>query len=324
MSYLFFILAVARRLSPFKIQAISTLVVLSLSGCAGHVPLEKGDGAHTSSSERVRNGAESAHIVPNVITAEPDGYPEDRDVSHIPNATVRYEPRTQAGNRSPYKVAGKTYRVISDPRSYQKRGKASWYGTKFQGRRTANGERYDMFKMTAASPELPIPSYVRVTNLQNSLEVVVRVNDRGPFKSGRIIDLSYAAAKKLGFHAQGTADVEVEYLDNQTPAMKAQIAKQPLSNSSAVHELPMGFSPGRTWFQVGAFSSLQNADKVIDMLERYTELPITLFTPELDAAQLFKVRVGPLQNRQQAQDLYKQIIDLNYGRPKLLNSLLED
>src|SRR5690606_5559131 len=141
-----------------------------------------------------------------------DGAPWwDVDVSKIPDAV----PVPHVGNykASPYTVLGKTYYPIQDARNYQAVGTASWYGTKFHGQATANGEAYDLYGMTAAHKTLPLPSYVRVTNLDNGVSVVVRVNDRGPFYSDRIIDLSFAAAKKLGYAEKGTARGKVEGLD---------------------------------------------------------------------------------------------------------------
>ena len=146
------------------------------------------------------------------------------DMSHVPDAQPKYELRTQAGNRNPYSVFGKTYFLLEDERNYKERGIASWYGYKFNGERTSNGELYDMFSMTGAHKTLPIPSYVRVTNLDNHKNVVVRINDRGPFFENRIIDLSYAAAQRLGITQEGTGNVEVEVIvpeDDPRPPLRA-------------------------------------------------------------------------------------------------------
>jgi len=128
---------------------------------------------------------------------------------HLKDAKPRWEQRTRAGNAPSYTVLGKTYRTLTTAQGYQRRGIASWYGRKFHGKKTANGEKYDMYAMTAAHKTLPIPSYVRVRNLNNGKEAIVRINDRGPFVDNREIDLSYAAAFKLGVFQQGTAPVEV-------------------------------------------------------------------------------------------------------------------
>jgi rare lipoprotein A len=134
------------------------------------------------------------------------------DVDAIPEPEVRNEPRSRYGNRSPYVVLGKSYTVRDTPEGYVEQGLASFYGNKFHGRKTSNLEVYDMYAFTAAHKSLPLPSYARVTNLSNGKSIVVRVNDRGPFHAGRIVDLSYAAAVKLGVHRTGTARVEVRGL----------------------------------------------------------------------------------------------------------------
>jgi rare lipoprotein A len=143
---------------------------------------------------------------------EPDSVPGDiPDVDRIPEPTVRDEPRSRYGNRS-YSVLGTRYEVLPSAEGYDEIGIASFYGNKFHGRRTSNLEVYDMYAFTAAHKTLPLPSYARVTNLDNGRSVVVRINDRGPFHPGRIIDLSYAAAVKLGYRDKGTARVEVKGL----------------------------------------------------------------------------------------------------------------
>jgi rare lipoprotein A len=141
-----------------------------------------------------------------------DDGPHERPPSNldaVADATPRVEPLHRYANR-PYTVFGKSYRPLASLQPFRQRGMASWYGKRFHGQKTSSGEVYDMYKMTAAHPTLPIPSYARVTNLANGRSVVVRINDRGPFHAGRIIDLSYVAAWKLGYIAAGSAQVEVE------------------------------------------------------------------------------------------------------------------
>jgi rare lipoprotein A len=135
----------------------------------------------------------------------PDG------LENLPDAEPKVEPLLPRANR-PYVVFGKKYIPITDDRPFKQRGKGSWYGKKFHGQKTSSGEIYDMYKMTAAHPTLPLPSYVRVTNVKNGAQVIVRVNDRGPFHANRVIDLSYTAALKLGYIGQGSAELEVERL----------------------------------------------------------------------------------------------------------------
>ncbi|MEN1972300.1 septal ring lytic transglycosylase RlpA family protein [Luteimonas sp. MJ204] len=146
---------------------------------------------------------------PGVADTTPDYVP---DVDAIPEPDVVALERSRYGNRSPYKVQGKSYRVLEDARGFVETGQASYYGQKFHGRRTSNQEVYDMYAFTAAHKSLPLPSFARVTNLDNGQSVVVRVNDRGPFHEGRVVDLSYAAAVKIGVHPRGTARVEVRAL----------------------------------------------------------------------------------------------------------------
>jgi rare lipoprotein A len=135
-------------------------------------------------------------------------------VDHIEDASPKYEPYSMGGNKD-YTVLGKSYKVLKTTQGFKQTGKASWYGKKFHGHKTSNGEVYDMYSMTAAHKTLPIPSYVKVTNLDNHKTAIVRINDRGPFHSGRIIDLSYAAAYKLGVLQTGTANVEIEAIQTQ-------------------------------------------------------------------------------------------------------------
>ena len=146
---------------------------------------------------------------PHIRDSAPDYIP---DVDAIPEPEVVDEPRSRYGNRSPYTVLGKRYSVLDDPEGFSEEGLASYYGNKFHGRRTSNMEVYDMYAFTAAHKSLPLPSFARVTNLDNGRSVVVRVNDRGPFHEGRVVDLSWAAAVKLDMHRQGTARVEVRAL----------------------------------------------------------------------------------------------------------------
>lgn len=145
------------------------------------------------------------------------------DLAAIPNAQPRREALSTRANR-PYVVFGRSYQPMTALQPYRQRGHASWYGRKFHGQKTSNGEIYDMYAMTAAHPTLPIPSFARVTNVANGEQVIVRINDRGPFLQGRIIDLSYTAAAKLGYIRAGSAEVEVELLDQLDQAPIEQVA----------------------------------------------------------------------------------------------------
>ncbi len=163
------------------------------------------------------------------------------DVDAIPEPDVVEEPRARYGNRSPYKVLGKSYEVRASPAGYVEQGMASYYGNKFHGRRTSSQEVYDMYAFTAAHRSLPLPSFARVTNLDTGKSVVVRVNDRGPFHEGRVIDLSYAAAVKIGVHPRGTARVEVRGL---TPGENARQPAGVLAATAAPVDPATGLPPG--------------------------------------------------------------------------------
>ncbi|MFS8136839.1 MAG: septal ring lytic transglycosylase RlpA family protein [Thermomonas sp.] len=170
--------------------------------------------------------------LPGVSDNVPDEIP---DVDAIPEPDVRDEPRSRTGNGN-YSVLGKRYQVLDDPEGYVETGLASYYGTKFHGRRTSSQEVYDMYAFTAAHKTLPLPSFARVTNLDNGKSIIVRVNDRGPFHSGRVIDLSYAAAVKLGYRDKGTARVEVRAVTSRD--MESSLAaRQPPREATAMDKL---------------------------------------------------------------------------------------
>lgn len=182
-------------------------VVLLLAGCAG-------GGGSQPSDERGAAAPAASTGSGERYAMSGDAYPEEPpDVSEVPDAVPRIEPPSRGGNRPTYEVWGKTYQVLPDARGYARQGTASWYGEKFHGYATSNGEIYDMYKMSAAHRSLPLPSFVRVTSLDNGNSVIVRVNDRGPFHSDREIDLSYAAAARLDILGRGTGRVKVEAID---------------------------------------------------------------------------------------------------------------
>jgi rare lipoprotein A len=207
----------------------------------------------------------------------------------------------RAGNKNPYTVLGKTYHLLPSSDGYKEEGTASWYGTKFHGRPTANGERYSLYAMTAAHKTLPIPAYVKVTNLENQKTVIVRVNDRGPFHEGRIIDLSYAAAVKLGYAEKGTAQVSVEVVypggEKKRPVVEAK--------------------PGRYFLQVGAFKNLQSANTLRTELLSVTERDVEVSMSEPPG--FYRVQVGPLAELTDVQQVSDQLISKGLGQPRLIS-----
>lgn len=230
-----------------------------------------------------------------------------------PDAEPRVEPYAKGPSR-PYTIFDQTYVPITDNRPFIQRGTGSWYGKKFHGQRTASGEIYDMYKMTAAHPTLPIPSYARVTHLRTGKQVIVRVNDRGPFHSARIIDLSYTAALKLGYVQNGSAELEVERLLPDEIA-RMQVARRMTVNpatstkgddtdtiartgtvpgSSAVATESGGF-----FLQFGAFAQAQNASSLRERL--LANWPQDLPRPEVVQSQgLYRLHSGPFGTRELA------------------------
>ena len=193
------------------------------------------------------------------------------DINTIQDAQPIIEPITKAGNKSPYTQFGVTYEIMPSSVGYRELGTASWYGTKFHGRRTSNGNIYNMYLMTAAHKTLPIPTYVRVTRLDTQQTIIVRVNDRGPFHNQRIIDLSYAAAVKLGFSNSGTAEVLVEAIDASLPL--------PTNNEKA-------------YLQIGAFDNPESAIKFAAKFDDQITAPIGIKAVE----SVYKVLVGPFRD----------------------------
>ena len=214
---------------------------------------------------------------------------QDRDVSTVPDAIPKLEPVTKAGNKNPYQALGKTYHLLPGNHGYKARGFASWYGSKFHGKKTANGETYDMFAMTAAHPTLRIPAYVRVTNLDNGRQVVVRVNDRGPFLHDRLIDLSYAAAKKLGYADKGLARVEVEYIDPR-PQQQAQPQLEPV-RPPARNTQPM---ESGAYLQLAIFSTAKPALQMQARVRKLSKYPVLMTINQGTKGLLYKVLIGPL------------------------------
>ncbi len=222
------------------------------------------------------------------------------DLASVPDAVPEPLPRSQTGN-APYEVFGRSWTPLASAKGYRERGIASWYGRKFHGRRTSSGETYDMFAMTAAHPVLPLPTFVRVTSLANGHSVVVKVNDRGPFLHGRIIDLSYVAAWKLGITRTGTGRVEVVALDpsDQGSIQPTQpVRPQTWAGVAGASTPPPSDSPspeeGNYMVQVGSFNDLDNALVLRDQLRRagYDLIPVRDESLTHQEAP-FQVIVGP-------------------------------
>lgn len=222
------------------------------------------------------------------------------DVSAIPDAVPREEPRSRYGNPDYYDVLGKRYYVLKSSKGYVESGIASWYGTKFHGKRTSSGETYDMNSMTAAHKTLPLPTYVEVTNLENRRTVIVRVNDRGPFHENRIIDLSYAAAAKLGIIADGTGLVEIHAIDPaHYHARDNRVPQQAIEKITAI--LP------QFYIQVGAFAELMNAERLRSRLSVLGPHLVNISQAVVGGRMLYRVRIGPLDSIDNADQIVSRL-----------------
>jgi rare lipoprotein A len=217
---------------------------------------------------------------------------------------------SQQGNPSSYVVFGKRYHVLDSAQGFRQRGVASWYGTKFHGRKTSSGEIYNMHAMTAAHKTLPIPVYVQVKNLDNGRSAVVRVNDRGPFVSGRIIDLSYAAAKKLGVDGPGTANVEISALAEGESEPTSVVRSIPLS-SDLDEEVPL-------FIQMGSFSSQMNAYNLVQNLISANELSARISQLQTEGGLFYRVRVGPLVDVDEANAILARLHDKGFQSARIV------
>ncbi len=239
------------------------------------------------------------------------------DLARLPNPVPHDEPLSKYGNKSPYQVLGKTYYVLRDPEHYKEYGTASWYGTKFHGRKTSSGEPYDMYQLTAAHRSLPIPSYARVTNLDNHRSIIVRVNDRGPFHSKRLIDLSYAAAVKLGFAQQGTARVMVERIDGGTdPTRAATYVASDTTHRSAAAVAAVAAVSGQIYLQAGAFSDAAGAERLRSDLTQIVGVAVRV--QHIPSDRYYHVRVGPVAQMSEATRLQALIVDASHPKPLII------
>lgn len=235
--------------------------------------------------------------------------PEPIDVAAIPDAVPRLEPLSRYGNPPSYVVHGERYFTRNSSRGYTDRGIASWYGTKFHGRRTSSGEPYDMYRMTAAHRTLPLPTYVEVTNLANDRRVVVRVNDRGPFHPERVLDLSYAAAAKLGIVETGTGQVQVR-----------AIVPEP-AKSSALHQSGQSLEATQRsalYVQAGAFRSLANAEYLTLRLRNHVGITAGLSEVSQANGNLFRVRIGPIESVSEAERLAAKLAAAGVSDPRII------
>ena len=312
-------------------RAVGAIVLLALgSGCASN-GTQRVD-ASGSANQSAAPASTSASTSDGRYAMSGDAYPlEPPDVTKVPDAEPRIEQPSRAGNRSTYEVWGKTYHVLPEATGYEKRGTASWYGEKFHGYATSNGEIYDMYKMSAAHRSLPLPTFARVTSLDNGRSVIVRVNDRGPFHSDREIDLSYAAAARLGFLDNGTGSVKVEAINPEqwlaergrggsapTQARGAEAPRgesnaspapvQPVASatpaSAPPSQAPAAQSPSgqeekgdAVYLQIAALGNPEGAQQLQQRLEGEQPHAVRI----MNDADVYRVQVGPIAPSQEPQ-----------------------
>lgn len=306
------------------------LALLCLAACGGGAQVKK-PGAPAPTGHRP--GERGPGYPDRVVGARPDqpgeytagglykpgvadgGPPVPPDVSRLPEPVPKSEPRARYGNRSPYTVLGKAYHVMPSAAGYVERGTASWYGNKFHGRATSSLEPYDMYQFTAAHKTLPLPTYARVTNLDNGRSVIVRVNDRGPFHAGRIIDLSYAAAIKLGIHVQGTGRVEVRALTPGEVPPPVTASEPAPARETPSPNAPVAGSSGRVWLQVASFGERANAKRLEDRLEDADIRRVDVQKADANGHKVYRVRIGPFDSRETAAVVADRIRTLGLGSP---------
>ncbi len=267
-----------------KSSILALSLLLLLSGC-GYFEQARRDGAYF----------------------EDDGPPSDMgpDPSTISDAVPVIEPLSRTGNK-PYTVFGVQYRPLKSADGYREKGTASWYGRKFHGRRTSSGEVYDMYAMTAAHKTLPLPTYVKVRNLESGAEIVVRVNDRGPFLGGRLIDLSYMAARKLGVVATGTGRVEVMTVTPRTASVPVQ------------EIVVSGEQVDSVFLQAGSFRLRGNAEALRHQLADNGLAGITLTKTWVGDTLYYRVRVGPLSRGKAADQGLERIRAITGVEPRIV------
>jgi rare lipoprotein A len=299
-------------MSERRARLAFALTLLCLGGCLHRAPTRPNPPGDTN--------------VPAPSSTTGGRYAQDRDstpagvpdISQIPEPTPKAEAASQYGNKSPYSVLGESYRVLPSANGYVERGLASWYGNKFHGYMTSDFERYDMYAYSAAHKTLPLPSFARVTNLENGRSVIVRVNDRGPFVQNRIIDLSYVAAVKLGVWPKGTAMVEVRGMDPAHPERAAEPAR---SQSASTHttgpESPQKTPKPSLYLQVGAFADPANAERAAAKVRAAHLGEVHVVDAQVGAKTVQRVRLGPLKDADDADRLAPALRKLGLGEPRV-------
>ena len=285
--------------TPFLVLRSSIIVFLSLfftllTSCSFHSQQQYSSPMHHSSSTSYLEG---------------DGPPDEKiDVDNIPDAIPKLEPLSRYGNPAVYSALGKSFSVLKTSEGYKKEGLASWYGKKWHGKRTSSGENYHIAKMTAAHRTLPLFTYVRVTNLDNGKQVIVKVNDRGPFKDDRLIDLSYVAAAKLNILGKGTGHVLVEALnpnDNSTTLVKNELIHTAIANNNSVASTLAESS--EKYLQLGSFNIKDNALALTKYIENITQKSPIISPIQIANQSYYQVKLGPFKEGENLEVMIEKI-----------------
>jgi rare lipoprotein A len=301
------------------IRRLAPLLALALAACgtAPKQPVERPPASSTAVPPPSAKPAWTLKKGGGYYQDDGPGENAPENIDAIPDAVPRDEPPHRFAN-NPYSVLGRDYVPLKSANGFREKGVASWYGRKFHGQKTSSGERYDMYGMTAAHPTLPIPSYVRVSNPANGKSVVVRVNDRGPFHAGRIIDLSYTAAWKLGYIGNGSTLVEIETVRPGTTLLAAAPAEDPdpIARFANLPEPPTPPAPlpadvRGTFVQLGAFGNPDNAESFRAHVARELDWAGDKLRTQT-AGSLHRVQIGPYASRAEA-DLAAEKIRLALG-----------
>ncbi len=303
---------------------VLSMAVLALVGCGGNkTRAGKSGSSYPSSGSRTSGGSSSGGstarggVNDDISRSQSTRYRDNNDsvpsgpppdISKLIEPVPKVEPRALYGNKSPYTVLGQTYSVMSSPTGYVERGIASFYGNKFHGYKTSSLEEYDMYQFSAAHKTLPLPSYARVTNLENGKSVIVRVNDRGPFHDNRLIDLSFAAAVKIGVWPKGTGLVEVRAITPGEPLQDLPPPPPPVAAG--------GPKPG-IYLQVGAFADVSNAERVAQQLRSANFAPVQVVDAQINGRTVRRVRVGPLADVDRADEVTTRIENMGLPRPQV-------
>lgn len=268
-------------LKSFQMKILVLMLAMLLFGCHFKSTPEKTNGPKSpKSTEGISYVQKSSQLV--------DGPPQFEPEKQYLPTYPQYEPISRYGNRASYDVDGKQYNVMATSKGYRAKGLASWYGTKFHKKKTSSGEVYDLHAMTAAHKTLPLPTYVKVKNLENGRELLVKVNDRGPFHTDRIIDLSYAAAKKLGILAKGTGLVEIEAI-----------------NPKGVVDVPLKY-----FIQTGAYSQKNKAEMRAESISSLIQKPAFVEFHN----QLYIVKTGPFETQVELQHYKQKLAKIGYQK----------